>query len=230
MDLAHPHLVWAGYARKTLRHAATSLFVPAHFVAAAFCRLVGRRRHRGAVRRRDSVPSCHRGTDIRPPGLGRGRGISTFARTRPWRVERHGQIRRRILHSALVHRAAQSRTRHRLHRRGKWCASRPLCRRLFGHHCHTCGSFQEEQASAPPTLSHQRGSTRVPCPRLISRQAIRLRRRLVFTGDLAGSNQQLWSGHPKAIQIAVHQSVEKIPEHSVTNRTTNYIRTCRSWC
>lgn len=42
--------------------------------------------------------------------------------------------------------------------------------------------------------------------------------RLVFTGDSAGSNQRLWSGHPEAIQIAVHQSVEKIPEHLVTNR------------
>ena len=40
----------------------------------------------------------------------------------------------------------------------------------------------------------------------------------MFTGDSAGSNQRLWSGHPEAIQIAVHQSVEKIPEQSVTNR------------
>jgi hypothetical protein len=42
--------------------------------------------------------------------------------------------------------------------------------------------------------------------------------RLVFTGDSGGSNPRLWSGHPVAVQIVLHQSVEKIPEHSVTNR------------
>jgi len=38
----------------------------------------------------------------------------------------------------------------------------------------------------------------------------------VFTGDSAGSNPRLWSGHPEAIQIAVHQSVEKIPSIRLT--------------
>jgi hypothetical protein len=42
--------------------------------------------------------------------------------------------------------------------------------------------------------------------------------RLVFTGDSAAANPRLWSGHPEAVQIVVRQSVEKIPEHSVTNR------------
>ena len=37
----------------------------------------------------------------------------------------------------------------------------------------------------------------------------------MFTGDSAASNPRLWSGHPGAVQIVVHQSVEKIPEHSV---------------
>jgi len=32
----------------------------------------------------------------------------------------------------------------------------------------------------------------------------------------------LSSGHPEAIQIAVHQSAEKIPEHSVANRRVGY--------
>jgi hypothetical protein len=50
------------------------------------------------------------------------------------------------------------------------------------------------------------------------RGRVTLLSRLVFTGDSGGSNPRLWSGHPEAVQIAVHQSVEKIPEHSVTNR------------
>ncbi len=32
------------------------------------------------------------------------------------------------------------------------------------------------------------------------------------------SNPRLWSGHPEAIQIAVHQSIEKKTEHLVTDR------------
>jgi hypothetical protein len=28
----------------------------------------------------------------------------------------------------------------------------------------------------------------------------------------------LWSGHPEAVQMVVRQSVEKIPDHSVTNQ------------
>src|SRR5690348_15078945 len=48
--------------------------------------------------------------------------------------------------------------------------------------------------------------------------------RLVFTGDSAASNPRLWSGHPKAVQIVVRQSVEKIPDHSVTNQILGALR------
>jgi hypothetical protein len=33
----------------------------------------------------------------------------------------------------------------------------------------------------------------------------------------------LWSGHPEAIQIAEHQSVEKISDHSVTDRKLDQV-------
>jgi len=40
--------------------------------------------------------------------------------------------------------------------------------------------------------------------------------RLVFTGDSGAVRSAIV---PEAIQIAVHQSIEKMPEHSVTNRS-----------
>jgi len=51
-----------------------------------------------------------------------------------------------------------------------------------------------------------------------ARMRLLAKSREVFTRDSAGSNPRLWPGHPEAIQIAVHQSVEKIRDQSVTNR------------
>jgi len=80
------------------------------------------------------------------------------------------------------------------------------------------GFFIGGKTKFPQTGAWQTALLRTGFPRNLNRtESGKLM--VYFQGlRLKGPIPRLWSGHPEAIQIAVHQSVEKIPEPSVTNR------------